>query len=91
MNKKCGLFGGINQDLTFWSFVNRVTLLITKSTENCISKAVEEVLSNEEITAKHLRFMIKSGYDHFVAVHSVEVMGALASGRSPTVLRKPAR
>ena len=52
----------------------------------------EEMLSNEEMTAQHLKFTIKSGYDHFIGVSSVEVMGSLASGRSPTTIsRKPAR
>ena len=51
----------------------------------------EEMLSNEEMTAQHLKFTIKSGYDHFIGVSSVEVMGSLASGRSPTMMRKPAR
>ena len=52
----------------------------------------EQILSNEEMTAQHLKFTIKSGYDHFIGVSSVEVMGSLASGRSPTTIsRKPAR
>ena len=52
----------------------------------------EQMLSNEEMTAQHLKFTIKSGYDHFIGVSSVEVMGSLASGRSPTTIsRKPAR
>ena len=51
----------------------------------------EQMLSNEEMTAQHLKFTIKSGYDHFIGVSSVEVMGSLASGRSPTMMRKPAR
>ena len=49
----------------------------------------EEVLSSEEVTAQHLKFIIKSGYDHFVGVFAVEVMGSLASGRSPSrMIRK---
>ena len=53
---------------------------------------VEEVLSNEEVTAQHLKFTIKSGFHNFVGVFAVEVMGNLASGRSPsTLIRKPAR
>ncbi len=55
------------------------------------NKKVEEVISNEEITAQHLRFTIKSGYEPFVGIFSVEVMGSLASGRSPTMMRKAAR
>ena len=52
---------------------------------------VEEILSNEEVTAQHLKFTIKSGYEDFVGIFSVEVMGNLASGRSPTMMRKTAR
>lgn len=52
---------------------------------------VEEILSNEEVTAQHLKFTIKSGYEDFVGVFNVEVMGILASGRSPTMMRKTAR
>ncbi|XP_053324938.1 intraflagellar transport protein 25 homolog [Spea bombifrons] len=47
--------------------------------ERCMEKDLEHVegqLQNEEITlpgiqATHLRFVILSGYDHFVAVYSV--------------------
>ena len=54
-------------------------------------KVLEEQLSNEEMTAQHLKFTIRSGYDHFVGVFSVEIMGNLASGQSPTMIRKPIR
>ena len=54
-------------------------------------KKIEEILSNEEITAQHLKFTFKSGYSPFIGIFSVEVMGTLASGRSPTILRKAAR
>ena len=52
---------------------------------------LEEVLSNEEVTASHLKFTIKSGYDNFIGIFNVEVMGNLAGGRSPTMIRKTAR
>ena len=49
------------------------------------------MLSNEEMTAQHLKFTIKSGYDHFVSIFDVEIMGNFASGQSPTMIRKTAR
>ena len=52
---------------------------------------LEEQLSNEEMTAQHLKFTIRSGYDHFVGVFSVEIMGNLASGQSPTMIRRATR
>ena len=52
-------------------------------------QVIHEDISNEEVTAQHLRFPIKTGHDHFVGVFSVQVMGDLASGRSPsTLIRK---
>ena len=52
-------------------------------------QVIHEDISNEEVTAQHLRFTIKTGHDHFVGVFSVQVMGDLASGRSPsTLIRK---
>ena len=51
-------------------------------------KVTEEFLSNEEMTAQHLKFTVKSGYDHFVGIFNVEVLGNLASGQSPTMMRK---
>ena len=54
-------------------------------------KVLEEQLSNEEMTAQHLKFTIRSGYDHFVGVFSVEIMGNLASGQSPTMIRRATR
>ena len=54
-------------------------------------QTVAELLSNEELTAHHLKITIKSGYDQFVSIFDVEIMGNLASGQSPTMIRKTAR
>jgi hypothetical protein len=62
--------------------------------EKTLSKsdiALEEVLTNEEVTAQHLKFSFKSGFDHFIGVFNVQIMGSTASGRSPTVMRKTPR
>ena len=64
---------------------------VAEKTLNKSDRIVEEILSNEEVTAQHLKFTIKSGYEDFVGIFSVEVMGNLASGRSPTMMRKTAR
>ena len=61
---------------------------VVEKTLEKTSKMQQEVLSNEEVTAQHLRFTIRSGYGHFVGVHGVQVMGSTASGRSPVALRK---
>ena len=64
---------------------------ISEKTLEKSESMLEEVLSNEEVTASHLKFTIKSGYDNFIGIFNVEVMGNLASGRSPTMIRKTAR
>ena len=78
--------------------VERSTSERVANYEEVVEKTLEksgniqhEVLSNEEVTAQHLRFTIRSGYGHFVGVHTVQVMGSTASGRSPVTLRKTPR
>ena len=62
---------------------------VAEKTLTVNEQVIHEDISNEEVTAQHLRFTIKTGHDHFVGVFSVQVMGDLASGRSPsTLIRK---
>ena len=89
----CNLLHTVKDILVERSTTERVANYeeVAEKTLKKSNSIVEEILSNEEVTAQHLKFTIKSGYEDFVGIFSVEVMGNLASGRSPTMMRKTAR